>query len=133
MQRDEDGDYEDREGENMYAETEDPYITQKQYKCEKCNKKKTEKHSTLFAPFCCNRPMKLTHKLEHKFDFESLTKRYVEKEKAMFPGSSSGKKSNVKTSKAKKTKLTAKSKVKPTKKSKPSVKKAKQPSKKSSK
>ena len=41
--RDDDGDYEDKDGENMYAETEDPYIMDKQYKCEKCGKKKTEK------------------------------------------------------------------------------------------
>ncbi len=102
MQPEEDGDYEDREGENMYAEVEDPYITDKEYKCEKCGKKKKEKSGTLFAPFCCGRPMKLLHRLEHKFDFETITKRSIEKEKTMFPGISrnSGKKDG-KASKAK--------------------------------
>lgn len=85
MQREEDGDYEDREGENIYAEVEDPYITDKQYKCGKCGKKKTEKSGMLFAPFCCSRPMTLVHRLEHKFDFESLTKRTIEKESKLFP------------------------------------------------
>ncbi len=85
MQREEDGDYEDREGENMYAEVEDPYITDKEYKCEKCNKRKKVKSGTLFAPFCDGRPMKLIHRLEHKFDFETITKRSVEKERIMFP------------------------------------------------
>ena len=85
MQREEDGDYEDREGENMYAEVEDPYITDKEYKCEKCNKKKKVKSGMLFAPFCHDRPMKLIHRLEHKFDFETIAKRSVEKEKLMFP------------------------------------------------
>lgn len=84
MQREEDGDYEDREGENMCAEVEDPYITDKQYRCSKCGKKKMEKESTLFAPFCCSVPMKLLHRLEHKFDFETITRKSVEKEQKMF-------------------------------------------------
>jgi len=84
MQREEDGDYEDREGENMYAEVEDPYITDKEYKCEKCGKKKKVKSGTLFAPFCDGRPMKLIHRLEHKFDFETITKKSVEKEQKLF-------------------------------------------------
>lgn len=97
MQREEDGDYEDREGENMYAEVEDPYITDKQYKCEKCGKKKMEKESTLFAPFCDGRPMKLIHRLEHKFDFETITKRSIEKEQKMFKTTGKTAKSNKKS------------------------------------
>ncbi|MFH0713368.1 MAG: hypothetical protein V1722_02290 [Candidatus Micrarchaeota archaeon] len=145
MQRDDDGDYEDKEGENMCAETEDSYITDKKYKCDKCGKKKTEKAGTLFAPFCCNRIMKLTHKLEHKFDFESIIKRSLEKENKLFPISKTAKaklkaakkakvkakKSKVKTKNKKPTKVKAKklAKVKKTAKKvkvkKPKVKKAK--------
>ncbi|MDP3741797.1 MAG: hypothetical protein Q8R15_00615 [Candidatus Micrarchaeota archaeon] len=102
MQHDEDGDYEDREGENMYAEVEDPYITDKEYKCEKCNKKKKVKSGTLFAPFCHDRPMKLLHRLEHKFDFETITKRSVEKEKQLFPNSAKSVKKATTTKPAKK-------------------------------
>ena len=108
----EDGDYEDREGENFAVETDDPYITEHEYNCEKCGK--TIKESgTDFAPFHCGRPMKLVHRLEHKFDFESITKRAIEKEQRLFPGSGlkttrlgGGKKqkTNAKTKPAKKTK-----------------------------
>ncbi len=116
MQREEDGDYEDREGENMYAEAEDPYITDKQYKCDNCGAKKMEKHGVLFAPFHCNRPMKLLHKLEHKFDFETITKRSIEKERLMFPtGKGKGKSQRAKIRKKKQTKS---AKRKTTKKSK---------------
>ncbi len=131
MQREEDGDYEDREGENMYAEVEDPYITDKQYKCGKCGKKKIEKHSTLFAPFCCGRPMKLAHRLEHKFDFESIAKRSIEKEQQLFPSIYKKEKHKKKTSgkvkKRKKIKSKKKlmSKIKKSKKVKHSRKKRK--------
>ncbi len=86
MQSEEESEYEDHEGENMYVDVEDPYITNKQYKCDNCNKKKVEKQGALFAPFCCNRQMKLLNRLEHKFDFESITKHSVEKENKLFPG-----------------------------------------------
>ncbi len=121
MQSEEDGEYEDHEGENMYVDVEDPYITNKQYKCDNCSKKKVEKEGVLFAPFCCNRQMKLLHRLEHKFDFESVTKHSVEKENKLFPGtkvkSNAGK---VKTTKAK-----AKAKPKKAKLKKPAKTKAK--------
>lgn len=86
MQREEDGDYEDREGENFAPDTDDPYITEHEYKCEKCGKSMKES-GTDFAPFHCGRPMKLVHRMEHKFDFESITKRAVEREQKLFPGS----------------------------------------------
>lgn len=115
MQREEDGDYEDREGENMYAEVEDPYITDKEYKCEKCGKRKKVKSGTLFAPFCDGRPMKLIHRLEHKFDFETIAKRSVEKEKLMFPKA---------VKNAKKAATAKPAKKKPAKKAKATVKKS---------
>ncbi len=85
MQREEDGDYEDREGENFSVTTDDPFITNREFKCEKCGKKITEKSGTLFAPFHCGRQMKLASHIEHNFDFESLTKRTLEKERVLFP------------------------------------------------
>ncbi len=101
--QDDDGDYEDHEGENMFVEAEDPFITDKEYKCEKCGKKKVEKQNTLFAPFHCDRSMKLIAKLEHKFDFETLTKRSIEKESQLFPNKNKPKATTAKTKKTTKT------------------------------
>ena len=125
MQSEEDGEYEDHEGENMYVDVEDPYITNKQYKCDNCNKKKVEKQGVLFAPFCCNRQMKLLHRLEHKFDFESVTKHSIEKENKLFPNTKI-KESKTKSKSTKKAKVKAKAKQnkpKPKKSTKTSAKK----------
>ncbi len=112
MQQDDYGEYDDHEGENTFAEVEDPYITHKEYRCEKCRKSKKESHGVLFAPFCCGRPMKLAHRMEHKFDFESITKRVLEKEAKLFPGSV---KAPIKKAKVKKTKVkSSKRKIKKT-------------------
>ena len=101
--QEEDGEYEDNEGENMYAESEDPYLIDKKYKCNKCGKSRMEKGSTLFAPFCCGKPMTLAKKLEHKFDFETITRKSIEKEQTLFPGTRTTKSSSkTKAAKAKK-------------------------------
>ena len=111
----EDGDYEDREGENFAADTDDPYITEHEYRCEKCGKRIKES-GTDFAPFHCGRPMKLARRLEHKFDFESIAKRAVEKEQKLFP-TAGGKTKSRKTQKTKAKKPPVKKKTpKPAKK-----------------
>ena len=121
IMQEEDGDYEDKDGENMYAETEDPYITDKEFKCDKCGKKKMEKHSTLFAPFCCGKPMKLLRKLEHKFDFETITRKSIEKEQKLIP---SAKKAKGKVAKQKASKAVNKKTAKKSSTSKPGKKKS---------
>ncbi len=85
------GEYDDHEGENILAEVDDQYITDKQYRCGKCRKTRKEKHGVLFAPFCCGRPMKLIHRLEHKFDFESIAQRSIQREEELFPGTAKAK------------------------------------------
>ncbi|MBI4406358.1 hypothetical protein HY571_00405 [Candidatus Micrarchaeota archaeon] len=95
------GEYDDHEGENISAEVDDQYITDKQYRCEKCRKTRREKHGVLFAPFCCGRPMKLVHRLEHKFDFESIAQRSIQREEALFPGTVKVKTKSKKTTKTK--------------------------------
>ncbi len=98
-------DYADKEGENLFPDVEDPYITSKTYKCDKCKKTKTLKSTNLFPPFCHGHPMKFTHVVENKFDFASIAKRLIAKSK-----------SNAATPKRVSKKIAKKTKTKPKKK-----------------
>ena len=72
-------DYFDKNGENMFAEVESPFIEKKKYICKRCKKVKMEPGTFLFAPFCCGHPMEFDHFVENKFDLASITKRLMAK------------------------------------------------------
>lgn len=74
--------YEDKEGENLFPEAQEPHTTKKSYKCAKCGKVKMEKSTNLFPPFCHGHPMKFIHVIENKFDFKTLTRRLIKENKA---------------------------------------------------